>query len=268
MKGEVSFRFYGQLNDLLPRHRRQVTYQHLVKSGQSVKDAIEAQGVPHPEVGLILANGNSVGFDYGIQPADRISVYPPTTQIDIKEVSRVQTPPQVPARFVLDGHLGRLATYLRLLGCDTLYKRDCDDDELARLAGEEKRILLTRDRGLLKRSQVNHGYLPRSDDPRQQLLEVAERYGLRDQMSPWGRCPRCNGIVEPVEKAVVEEQLPPHTRESYSVFHRCRASGQVYWKGAHHERIKVLIESLRHPNQRVSSAIGHGTNAPPARACG
>jgi len=242
---EASFRFYGQLNDLLPPHRRQVTYQQLVKSGQSVKDAIEAQGVPHPEVGLILANGNSVGFEYGLLPGDRVSVYPPFAQITIEELSQVQTPPPVPARFVLDGHLGRLAVYLRLLGFDTLYKRDCDDDELAQLAGEEKRILLTRDRGLLKRSQVSHGYLPRSDDPRQQLLEVSRRYLLKDQMSPWGRCPRCNGIVEPVEKAVVEERLPPQTRESYSDFHRCRACGQVYWKGAHSKRIQTLIDAVR-----------------------
>lgn len=127
---------------------------------------------------------------------------------------------------------------------------------MARLSEEQQRILLTRDRGLLKRSQVSHGYLPRSDDPRQQLLEVAARYGLSEQMTPWGRCPRCNGLVEPVDKAVVAELLPLHTRQSYSDFHRCTACGQLYWKGAHYKQIKALIESVRNPNQSVSSATG------------
>ena len=258
---EARYRFYGQLNDLLPLHRRQVTYNHSFKPGQSVKDAIEAQGVPHPEIGLGLINGISVGFEYRLQPGDRISIYPPFTAIDIEELSQVHIPPPVPARFVLDVHLGRLATYLRLLGFDTLYTHNCDDDRLAQLAAEEQRILLTRDRGLLKRSQVSHGYLPRSDDPRQQLLEVTERYGLSEQMNPWGRCPRCNGLVEPVDKQTVAELLPPHTRQSYSDFRRCTACGQVFWKGAHCQRIQALIESVGPPHQSTSSALDQGSPA-------
>jgi hypothetical protein len=211
--------------------------------------------VPHPEVGLILANGISVGFDYRLQPGDRISVYPTFSRIDTTELSQVFAAPPFPLRFVLDGHLGRLASYLRLLGFDTLYERDHDDAELARLAAEQGRILLSRDRGLLKRRHVRHGFLPRSEDPRQQLLEVAERYGLAEQMTPWTRCPRCNGLVDRVDKAAVAEQLPTHTRLGYSSFHVCTSCGRVYWKGAHHRRIQALLEAVRNLQVTVHGAI-------------
>lgn len=205
---------------------------------------IESLGVPHPEVDLILVHGESVGFDYLAQDRDRISVYPYFQQLDINALSQVRPAPYPAAQFVLDVHLGKLATYLRLLGFDALYHRDYDDQELAQLSSQEQRILLTQDRGLLKRSIVTHGYIVRSADPEQQVKEVLERFSLHDAVAPLERCPRCNGRLTTVDKATVVDQLPPLTRLHYDEFSRCQCCQQVYWKGAHYGRIQQLISRV------------------------
>jgi hypothetical protein len=164
------FRFYGSLNDLLPPVRQGVTFTHSFAGRVSVKDMIESLGVPHPEIELILANGEAIDFAYLVQDGDRLSVYPFFKSLDLFPLLRVRPEPLDEPRFVLDTHLGRLAAYLRLLGFDTCYRNDYPDDELAHIASTEKRILLTRDRGLLKRSAVIHGYCVRNTSPRRQLI--------------------------------------------------------------------------------------------------
>ncbi|MGB5635477.1 MAG: Mut7-C RNAse domain-containing protein [Waterburya sp.] len=151
------FRFYGSLNDFLPSFRRQQGFTYLVRGNPSIKDTIEALGVPHPEVELILANGQSVDFDYSLKDRDQFCVYPHFTSLSLGSV-QILRPPLCLTRFVLDVHLGKLATYLRLLGFDTWYRNDCDDEKLAAISDSEQRILLTRDRGLLKRRIVTYGY--------------------------------------------------------------------------------------------------------------
>ncbi|MEB3211728.1 MAG: Mut7-C RNAse domain-containing protein [Leptolyngbyaceae bacterium] len=175
----AQFRFYGNLNYFLPPERRQTPFEHRLKEQGSVKDTIEAIGVPHPEVSLILVNGESVSFSYLVQGGDRISVYPQFAQLEIASLSHVQPPPPDHIRFVLDVHLGKLATHLRILGFDALYRNDYDDKELAAIASQEHRILLTQDRGLLKRSIVTYGYAVRSDNPEVQVQEVLERFDQR-----------------------------------------------------------------------------------------
>jgi hypothetical protein len=190
------FRFYGSLNDFLPPARQQTEFTHRLKDRGSIKDTIEGLGVPHPEVDLILVNGQSVGFKYLVQGGDRISVYPQFTRLDIAAISRVRPPPLSDYRFVLDVHLGKLAAYLRLLGFDALYQNNYDDDELAAISSQEARILLTQDRGLLKRSLVTYGYAVRSPYPETQLVEVLTRFQLQAAIAPLQRCPRCNGQRE------------------------------------------------------------------------
>lgn len=245
-------RFYAGLNDFLPPSRRQVEFSHWINESASIKDVIESLGVPHPEVDLILVNGESVGFDYLTQDCDRISAYPHFHSLDIHSLSRVRPAPYPKAQFVLDVHLGKLATYLRLLGFDALYRPNYDDQELAQLSSQEQRILLTQDRGLLKRSIVTHGYIIRSSDPEQQAIEVLERFSLQDAVAPLERCPRCNGMLTAVDKATVVDQLPPLTRLHYDEFVRCQRCQQVYWQGAHYDRIRQLVSrvSQGHINQR------------------
>lgn len=243
----ATFRFYAELNDFLPPDKRQkpITYRFLVPA--SVKDAIESLGVPHPEVDLILVNGRSVDFTYLIQNGDTISVYPVFEAIDISPLVKVRPEPLREVRFVLDVHLGQLATYLRLLGFDTRYRNDYDDDELAQISSHEHRILLTRDRGLLKRSIVTHGYCLRTTNPRQQLVDVVNRFDLRNLIKPFSRCMRCNGLLKPVEKAAIAQQLPPKTQQYYDEFYRCMHCRQIYWKGSHYQRMQQFIASVLKP---------------------
>lgn len=241
---QASFRFYAELNDFLPPERRMVTFVHRFDAPASVKDMIEALGVPHTEVDLILANGQSVGFGYLVQDGDRISVYPMFESLDIAPVLRVRPQPLRQARFVLDTHLGKLAAYLRLLGFDSFYRNDASDDELARLSVQERRILLTRDRGLLKRSEVTHGYCVRSTDPREQVAEVIRRFDLSGAIQPFRRCLKCNGILRPVTKTTVLDRLPALTRQYYDQYSLCEACGKVYWPGPHYRRMQQLIQDL------------------------
>jgi uncharacterized protein with PIN domain len=151
----------------------------------------------------------------------------------------------VPARFVCDVHLGTLTRRLRLLGFDTWYQTDTDDAELSRVAAAEGRILLSRDRGLLMRASVTHGYCPRSDDPDTQALQVVSRFRLGDELEPFTRCVNCNGPLQPVAKADVEEELAPRTRVEHDRFVRCANCGQVYWPGSHVDRMTAFVNAAR-----------------------
>jgi uncharacterized protein with PIN domain len=241
---QAIFRFYAELNDFLPRPRRQVAFAYPFELPASVKHLIEAIGVTHAEVDLILVNGEPVDFSYIVQDGDRVSVYPVFESVDITPVARLRPEPLRNPRFVLDAHLGRLAAYLRMLGFDTLYRNDFDDEELARLSASQNRILLTRDHGLLKRSLVQRGYYVRSENPRLQAAEVVRQFDLKSLLRPFQRCLRCNGMLEKVEKEAVASQLPPGTQKHFDEFFRCRECGQVYWKGAHYERMLNLIAAI------------------------
>jgi uncharacterized protein with PIN domain len=242
----LSIRFYAELNDVLPPRRRQVSFEHVLAEHASVKHVIETLGVPHTEVDLVLVNGQSVDFAYRVHDGDRISVFPVFESLDISSLERVRPRPLREPRFVLDVHLGRLAGYLRMLGFDSLYRNDYDDETLANLSRREWRILLTRDRGLLKRSAVSHGYLLRESDPRAQLAEVVRRFDLADMLSELTRCIRCNGTLEPVAKETIEHRLLPKTRRYYDEFTICRDCERIYWKGSHYEDMRRRREGLSH----------------------
>ena len=241
---QVEFRFYEELNDFLAPDRRKRCFVHDCPGHASIKDVIESLGVPHTEVELILVDGESVDFSYQPRAGQRIAVYPKFEGLDITPLLRVRPQPLRRPRFVLDGHLGKLARLLRLLGLDCDYRNHRDDAELARISAEEDRILLTRDRGLLKRKIVTHGYLPRSDDPRQQLDEVLQRFDLYRELRPFSRCMRCNGSVSQVPLSEVEDKVPPRVRREQTRFFLCRDCGQVYWPGSHYRKLSRLIEEV------------------------
>ncbi len=238
------FRFYAELNDFLPRERRGVTFPHEFRGGPSVKDVIESLGVPHTEIDLILADGESVDFSWILRDGARVSVYPVFESIDVSPLARVRPAPLRRVRFVLDGHLGRLARYLRMLGFDTLWRADAPDDEIARVASAERRVILTRDAGLLKRRIVTHGYRVRESDPRRQLAEVVRRLDLVRSFDPFRRCLRCNDLLETARKEDVLADLPPRVRERHDAFRRCPSCRRVYWAGTHHQGMQRLIADL------------------------
>lgn len=246
------FRFYADLNDFLPPAQRQTAFAHPVYDGtQSVKHLIEALGVPHTEVEIIVVNGRSVDFSYLVQANDQISIYPPFTTIDVTPLVALRPFFRPPHRFILDNHLGKLARYLRLLGLDAIYLNDAADDaDLARIAGEEGRILLTRDRGLLKRGNVVHGYCLRTRDSLGQLTAVLHRYQLHDEIAPWTRCLRCNGLLRPVEKEAIIHRLEPKTKLYFHEFRLCESCGQIYWQGSHFAHLQRIVEKNFYRKER------------------
>ncbi len=240
----VRFRFYEELNDFLPLRFRKRTFTYVFKPHQTVKDAVEALGVPHTEVDLILINGTSVGFGHRLHDGDLVSVYPVFETLDISPLVRLRPKPLRNPRFILDVHLGKLARYLRMLGFDTYYQNNLDDNEIIRIAKNQNRIILTRDTGILKNGNVTHGYMPHSQIPEEQIREVIERFHLRDQIKPFYRCTLCNGLIEKVDKREIEHLLEPNTRRYYQDFYRCRQCKQIYWEGSHYDRMNELIEKL------------------------
>jgi uncharacterized protein with PIN domain len=239
------FRVYAELNDFLPEERRQREFAYAFDGAPAVKDAIEALGIPHPEVDVILVNGRSVDFSHHLQDGDRVAVYPVFESLDVTPLVRLRPAPLRRTAFIADVHLGKLARLLRLAGFDTLYRNDLADDEIVRLSLAEHRIILTRDRGLLKVGAVTHGCCIRSHDPYEQLAEVIRRFDLHRQIRPFHRCLRCNGAVEPVDKAEIIHRLPPRTARAFDEFTRCRDCGHLYWKGSHWEKLQARLDGLR-----------------------
>lgn len=240
-KKRACFRFYGALNEVLPVALRQSEVRYDFWGRPSVKDAIEAQGVPHPEIDLVIKNDTPVSFDATLGSGDQVSVYPWFQQLDRPD-DALRPPWPSPLRFVCDVHLGRLARCLRMLGLDTRYDPDRGDRSLARLSDEEDRILLTRDVGLRKRSRVRLGAFVRGERPKRQFAEVVECFGLgEDDLDPFDRCLDCNVPTEPADPTVVVEEVPPHARRVNDAFWQCPSCETVYWVGTHVERMRRLI---------------------------
>ena len=255
--GTAIIQFHGSLNDFLAAARRCRSLEVEFEAGPGVKGAIEALGVPHPEVDRIVLNGRSVGFEARLEPGDRVEVFglqsPPAPDSPLGLIPALPQPP----RFILDGHLGRLARYMRMLGFDCRYDRNMADPGLARISAAEERLLLTRDRGLLRRSIVRLGHLVRDDDPRRQLAEVVARYRLAPLAKPFSRCIRCNGEIAMVDRSAVLEALAdrPRTLRFFDSFGRCGGCGAIYWQGSHFDRMSRLVQEV------VREAASFGDNS-------
>ena len=226
------FLFVGRLNDFLPGDQKESSIRVEFRGRQSVKHLVESLGVPHPEIGRVQVNGREVSLDTITLDGAQVELHP------------IQNGCPIEPRFLLDNHLGRLAAYLRMLGFDCLYRNDYEDQELAEILQEEERILLTRDRRLLMRKAVTHGYCPRSLDSLAQLTEVIQRFDLLKRITPFHRCLRCNHPLETVPKEAVLDRLEPLTRLYFDEFHICPDCKQIYWKGSHYERMQEIVEKL------------------------
>lgn len=244
---EAQFRFYEELNDFLPPDQRKKTISYRFNGHPAIKDSIEAQGVPHTEVDLIVVGGESVGFGYQLQPGDRVAVYPVFESLDITPLVRLRPDPLRRSAFVLDVHLGKLARILRLLGFDTLYRNDFDDAAIIRISLDEHRIILTCDRRMLFNKVITHAHWLHSTDAEKQACEVLQRFDLFDQVRMFRRCAVCNGLIQPVTKEAVLERLEPLTKEYYDCFFQCPDCGKIYWRGSHYERILRWLDRISAP---------------------
>jgi uncharacterized protein len=226
----LSLRFDEDLRFFLAPRNRQASVRVPCDGTSTIGHLVEALGVPLTEVGSLVAGGQPVARSYRPAGGDVVEVGP---------VSRPQRVPHGPPRFLLDVHLGTLARRLRLVGVDSAYSNDADDDELIALANAGRRVLLTKDRGLLRRRSLWLGSYVRGDRPDDQLRDVLERFA--PPLAPWTICTACNGRLTAVRKADVEGLLQPGTRRTQERFARCPACGQVYWHGAHSRRLARIV---------------------------
>jgi uncharacterized protein with PIN domain len=236
-------RFYGSLNDFLPPAQRRSTLVRVFEGSPSVKDLVESFGVPHPEIDLLIVDGESVDFSYRVRDGDRVAVYSLIRGLDLGDAVRLRPPPQTEPRFVADVHLGRLAAYLRLAGFDTKYRNDSSDGEIVAIAASEDRVLLTRDVGVLKHGIVTRGYCLRETQPAGQLVEVLRQFDLVPGAAPFTRCVRCNSPLQAVTRERVQHMLPERTREHYREFSLCPTCSRIYWRGSHYSRMKIFMEA-------------------------
>ncbi len=234
--------FHGDLPFFVRPKRGARLVVRQLREKTSVKDAIEACGVPHPEIDLIVVDGKAVDFFHLLRQDAAIEVYPVPAPPDLFPAARLQL--RHIQRFVADGHLGKLTRDLRLLGMDVVCSPEASDPELVARSAAEKRALLTRDRLLLMHAAVRHGYYLRSQNPEEQTREVLVRFNLRNQIAPFTRCLRCNGLLAPISKAEIVEQLEPLTKIYYETFRRCRDCGRLYWSGSHFDKLRARIDRL------------------------
>jgi uncharacterized protein len=239
----VRLNFHGGLQFFLGSKTPGTPIERNLREKASVKDVIESCGVPHPEVDLILVDGEPVDFAFCIVGDAKIEVYPAGVRYPSFADKRLQTIGIT--SFVADGHLGKLVRDLRLLGLDVLYDPTTDDRELVRISTEQNRGLLTRDRRLLMHAAIRHGYYVRSQKPLEQTIEVLRRFSLESELSPFSRCLLCNASLESIEKKQVISQLEPLTKIYYNEFRRCTACRQVYWPGSHFDKLRKRVEAIQ-----------------------
>lgn len=240
----AEFRFYEELNDFLPDEQRKVSFRHTFCGTPSVKDTVQAIGVPHTAIDLILVDGRSVDFAHRLLGGERVAVYPVFECLDISPVTRLRPKPLRDTRFILDVHLGKLARYLRMLGFDTAYDQGWDDETIIDLSLEQKRIILTRDIGLLKQSRVTHGYWVRHHQPLEQLQEVLLSLDLSRQLQPFTLCMDCNGRIQAVARSEISTRVDADIFKRFKAFWRCGDCRKIYWQGSHYHRMLERIRKI------------------------
>lgn len=244
MNKKITIRFYEELNDFLPEVKRKKRFTHYFIDQTSVKDLIESLGVPHTEVDLILVNGKSVNFKYIINNGDDISVYPVFESFDITEVQHLRPKPLRKPKFVADVHLGKLARYLRMIGLDVAYKNNFDDEEIVKISLNEKRVILTKDREILKRNEVNRGYFVRSTKAEEQVQEILNHFNLKKEIKEFSRCIECNELLAPIKKELIVNQLPRKVAQSQNEFYQCPSCKKNFWKGTHYLKMLSFIRRM------------------------
>ena len=241
----IRIRFYAELNDFLAAAKRHVTFEYEFTGTPSVLDTIEALGVPHTEVDVILVDGRSVDFAQRLSGGERIAVYPTFERFDVSPLVRLRPKPLRVTRFVADVHLGTLARYLRLLGFDTTWQKDLDDVTIIDIACKEQRIILTRDKGILRNGRVTHGYWVRATEPLVQLEEVIAALNLGCAPKAYSRCMQCNGELHSISRMQAYRAVPLQVFLVFREFTRCPSCDRVYWRGSHGKKLKAIIERAK-----------------------
>jgi uncharacterized protein with PIN domain len=212
----------------------------------SIKDIIEALHVPHTEVSGLFLNDREIYFSHIPAAGDIIFLHSFSPGTDVTRPTLLRPNPLPTTSFLVDINVGKLARLLRMSGFDTLYDPQWQEKKIAELAAADRRILLSRNRDLLRRKNILWGHLVLAEQPEKQLAEVLTLFGLHDAILPFNRCLQCNRLLEPVEKLAILHRLEPLTRKYYREFHICPDCEKIYWRGSHHKKMEELIERVRY----------------------
>lgn len=241
---KVTFRFYEELNDFLPVHRQKTDFKIDIRSKRSIKDMIEALGVPHTEIDLILINGESVDFNYIVSPEDRVSVYPVFESFNIENVTHLRKYPLRRTRFIANVNLGEITRCMRLLGLDVYYDPLISAREIIKISINENRIILTGSRKILKFKEVTHGIFIRPGKTEEQVKGVIDFLDIKNEVRPFSRCLLCNNSLEKISKERILDRIPPGVKESYDEYNHCTSCDRIYWKGTHHAKMQNVIDQI------------------------
>ncbi len=240
----IHLRFYEELNRYLPQERRKTWFDLSLKKETSVKKVLESLKIPLEEVDLILVNEQSVGPDYVFHENDRTSVYPVFELLDVSGVTQMRDKPLRDPKFICDSHLGRLCKYLRILGFDTLYFNWFTMNQIIETSLQENRIVLSKNRTLIKDRRVTHAYWIRSFNREEQIKELVVKLDLWRLFKPMTRCLQCNHPISPIGKSLIQERLQEKTARYYHEFFICEPCNKVYWKGSHYEAMLNWMKAL------------------------
>jgi hypothetical protein len=145
----------------------------------------------------------------------------------------------------VDINVGRLAGLLRMAGFDA---ENVDKESTSRAIAEkairEGRILLTRNKDLLKHRELVYGHLVRNQDPDLQLREIINLYSMENLLQPFTRCISCNGLLADVKKEEIIDRLLPLTKKYFNRFRICTACNKIYWHGSHHEKMTDKLRTI------------------------
>ena len=252
------FRFYEELNDFLLDHRRKADFEAEFEGGRSVGEMIEALGVPHAEIDLILANGEPVDFGYILRDGDRVSVYPVFESLNIEKVTRLRESPLRKIRFIATGSLEDVVGTMRMLGFDVEYDPSLSDGEVLQRSTRTKRIILTRRRDILQAKEATRGILLRPGEIEEQIAGILDRLDLRGQARLFSRCPLCNSPLEPVSKEGLPQRIPPEIGNGRDQYARCKSCGKIYAKGTRSAGTQDLEERILGCGSTGAGPLGNG----------
>lgn len=151
-------------------------------------------------------------------------------------------------KFIADNMLGRLAKWLRIIGCDVAYYRRIDDSRLVMLALEQGRLILTRDTLLIRRKKAKGNFFfVTDDDYKEQLKQVAKQFSIDPYQDLLTRCVECNTLLSDIDREHVRDLLPAYVYENLKSFRRCRQCNKVYWPATHKDHIIETLKEIFRP---------------------
>lgn len=242
----LSLIFYGDTKELLnkPCRSNDGVVKYPLNRQASIKDIIESLGVPHTEIGCLLLESTPKTFTFIPDGREEIHIHPLSPDLPVTSATLLRPNPLPRLQFMVDVNVNKLAHLMRMAGIDTATVPGESYRLIAQAASREKRILLSRNKDLLKYNEVIFGRLIRSQNTFKQFAEVIKLYSLASQFRPFSRCMLCNIVLKQVVKKDIIHRLEPLTKKHYTVFKECPGCNRLFWRGSHHDQMVKKLKTL------------------------